>query len=214
MTAVLPSCHAHPSPSLKAWNRRPTRPPSSPLAHPKPLLARPFGVSGKAGSENRLKNHSFPHSVQRATPWNPPRQPDCSRHLYSHSSLCSSSLLLGISLVIVFFLLSILSFVALRDDTFSTDPFWLCSRLSLRRSAHSRTNHSETNSLPAQIPNHSETDSLPATRPILPTALSELLFQRPQNQGLPRLRGFVTAVFSHGYDYPCCPFLYRPPPAS
>ena len=162
MTAVLHSCHAHPSPSLKAWNRRPTRPPSSPLAHPKPLLARPFGVSGKAGSENRLKNHSFPHSVQRATPWNPPRQPDCSRHLYSHSSLCSSSLLLGISLVIVFFLLSILSFVALRDDTFSTDPFWLCSRLSLRRSAHSRTNHSETNSLPAQIPNHSETDSLPA----------------------------------------------------
>ena len=42
-------------------------------------------------------------------------------------------------------------FVALRDDTFSTDPFWLCSRLSLRRSVHSRTNHSETNSLPAQI---------------------------------------------------------------
>lgn len=149
MTAVLHSCHAHPSPSLKAWNRRPTRPPSSPLAHPKPLLARPFGVSGKAGSENRLKNHSFPHSVQRATPWNPPRQPDCSRHLYSHSSLCSSSLLLGISLVIDFFLLSILSFVALRDDTFSTDPFWLCSRLSLRRSVHSRTNHSEINSLPA-----------------------------------------------------------------
>ena len=107
---------------------------------------------------------------------------------------------------------SILSFVALRDDTFSTDPFWLCSRLSFymvaaepaittRRSAHSRTDHSET-------------DSLPATRPILPTVLSELLFQRPQSQGLPRLRGFVTAVFSHGYDYPCCPFLYRPPPAS
>lgn len=120
MTAVLLSCHAHPSPSLKAWNRRPTRPPSSPLAHPKPLLARPFGVSGKAGSENRLKNHSFPHSVQRATPWNPPRQPDCSRHLYSHSSLCSSSLLLGISLVVDFFVVlqfflrcSILSFVAL-----------------------------------------------------------------------------------------------------
>lgn len=166
MTAVLPSCHAHPSPSLKAWNRRPTRPPSSPLAHPKPLLARPFGVSGKAGSENRLKNHSFPHSVQRATPWNPPRQPDCSRHLYSHSSLCSSSLLLGISLVIDFFQFflrcsSILSFVALRDDTFSTDPFWLCSRLSFfviatgpatttRRSVYSRTNRSETDSLPAQ----------------------------------------------------------------
>ena len=169
MTAVLPSCHAHPSPSLKAWNRRPTRPPSSPLAHPKPLLARPFGVSGKAGSENRLKNHSFPHSVQRATPWNPPRQPDCSRHLYSHSSLCSSSLLLGISLVVDFFVVlqfflrcsSILSFVALRDDTFSTDPFWLCSRLSFfviatgpatttRRSAYSRTNRSETDSLPAQ----------------------------------------------------------------
>ena len=160
MTAVLPSCHAHPSPSLKAWNRRPTRPPSSPLAHPKPLLARPFGVSGKAGSENRLKNHSFPHSVQRATPWNPPRQPDCSRHLYSHSSLCSSSLLLGVSLVIDFFLLSILSFVALRDDTFSTDPFWLCSRLSFymiaaepaittQRSAHSHSDRSETDSLPA-----------------------------------------------------------------
>ena len=109
---------------------------------------------------------------------------------------------------------SILSFVALRDDTFSTDPFWLCSRLSLRRSAHSRTNHSETNSLPAQITNHSKTNSLPATRPILPTALSELLFQRPQNQGLPRLRDFVSAVFSRGYDYPYCPFLYRPPPAS
>ena len=234
MTAVLLSCHAHPSPSLKAWNRRPTRPPSSPLAHPKPLLARPFGVSGKAGSENRLKNHSFPHSVQRATPWNPPRQPDCSRHLYSHSSLCSSSLLLGISLVIGFFLLSILSslfnnsfFRCSWDDTFSTNPFWLCSRLSLRRSAHSRTNHSETNSLPAQITNHSETnslpaqitnhsetDSLPATRPILPTVLSELLFQRPQNQGLPRLRDFVIAVFSHGYDYSYCPLLYRPPPAS
>ena len=44
--------------------------------------------------------------------------------------------------------------------------------------------------------NHSETNSLPATRPIPPTALSELLFQRPQNQGLPRLRDFVTAVFS------------------
>ena len=56
---------------------------------------------------------------------------------------------------------SILSFVALRDDTFSTDPFWLCSRLSFfviatgpatttRRSAYSRTNRSETDSLPAQ----------------------------------------------------------------
>lgn len=160
MTAVLPSCHAHPSPSLKAWNRRPTRPPSSPLAHPKPLLARPFGVSGKAGSENRLKNHSFPHSVQRATPWNPPRQPDCSCHLYSHSSLCSSSLLLGVSLVIDFFVV-LRFFRCSWDDTFSTDPFWLCSRLSFfviatgpatttRRSAYSRTNRSETDSLPAQ----------------------------------------------------------------
>ena len=46
------------------------------------------------------------------------------------------------------------------DDPFSTDPFWLCSRLSFymiaaepaitaRRSAHSRTDHSETDSLPA-----------------------------------------------------------------
>ena len=56
---------------------------------------------------------------------------------------------------------SILSFVALRDDTFSTDPFWLCSRLSFfviatgpatttRRSVYSRINRSETDSLPAQ----------------------------------------------------------------
>ena len=182
MTAVLPSCHAHPSPSLKAWNRRPTRPPSSPLAHPKPLLARPFGVSGKAGSENRLKNHSFPHSVQRATPWNPPRQPDCSRHLYSHSSLCSSSLLLGISLVFDFFVVlqfflrcSILSFVALRDDTFSTDPFWLCSRLNSpslwsRQSQQSPHDEAHTVTQIAVRPTHSqhsitnpsETDSLPA----------------------------------------------------
>ena len=51
------------------------------------------------------------------------------------------------------------------------------------------------------ITNPSETDSLPATRPILPTALSELLFQRPQNQGLPRLRDFVTAVFSVGFEH-------------
>ena len=44
--------------------------------------------------------------------------------------------------------------------------------------------------------NHSETNSLPATRPIPPTALSELLFQHSLHQGLPRLRDFVTAVFS------------------
>ena len=169
MTAVLLSCHAHPSPSLKAWNRRPTRPPSSPLAHPKPLLARPFGVSGKAGSENRLKNHSFPHSVQRATPWNPPRQPDCSRHLYSHSSL---SFLLPPSWDQSrhWFLSSFNSFFRCSwDDTFSTDPFWLCSRLSFymvaaepaittRRSAHSHSDRSETDSLSAVTvrPTHSQ----------------------------------------------------------
>ena len=33
--------------------------------------------------------------------------------------------------------------------------------ITARRSVHSRTNHSETNSLPAQITNHSETNSLP-----------------------------------------------------
>ena len=160
MTAVLPSCHAHPSPSLKAWNRRPTRPPSSPLAHPKPLLARPFGVSGKAGSENRLKNHSFPHSVQRATPWNPPRQPDCSRHLYSHSSLCSSSLLLGISLVFDFFVV-LRFFRCSWDDTFSTDPFWLCSRLncpSLWSRQSQQSQHDETHTAkPITVrPTHSQ----------------------------------------------------------
>ena len=57
------------------------------------------------------------------------------------------------------------------DDTFSTDPFWLCSRLSFymvaaepaittRRSAHSRTDHSETDSLPTVTvrPTHSQQD--------------------------------------------------------
>ena len=139
----------------------------------------------------------------------------------------SSSLLLWVSLVIDFFLLSILSFVALRDDTFSTDPFWLCSRLNSpslwsRQSQQSPHDEAHTAEPIAVRPTHSqhsitnpsETDSLPATRPILPTVLSELLFQRSQNQGLPRLRDFVIAVFSHGYDYSYCPFLYRPPPAS
>ena len=128
-------------------------------------------MSGKAGSENRLKNHSFPHSVQRATPWNPPRQPDCSRHLYSHSSL---SFLLPPSWDQSrhWFLSSFNSFFRCSwDDTFSTDPFWLCSRLSFymvaaepaittRRSAHSHSDRSETNSLPARPitvrPTHSQ----------------------------------------------------------
>lgn len=166
MTAVLLSCHAHPSPSLKAWNRRPTRPPSSPLAHPKPLLARPFGVSGKAGSENRLKNHSFPHSVQRATPWNPPRQPDCSRHLYSHSSLCSSSLLLGISLVVDFFVVlqfflrcSILSFVALGTTLLALTRFGFaadCPSIWSRQSQQSPHDEVHTVTQIAVRPTHSQ----------------------------------------------------------
>ena len=97
------------------------------------------------------------------------------------------------------------------DDPFSTDPLLLCSRLNCpsnhgepavtvkpTHSQHIETNHSETNSLPATRPTiHSETNSLPAvTRPIPPTALSELLFQHSLHQGLPRLRDFVTAVFS------------------
>ena len=155
-------------------------------------------MSGKAGSENRLKNHSFPHSVQRATPWNPPRQPDCSRHLYSHSSL---SFLLPPSWDQSrhWFLSSFNSFFRCSwDDTFSTDPFWLCSRLSFymvaaepaittRRSAHSHSDRSETDSLPTVTvrPTHSQ--------PLVP------FFQRccPSfSSSVPRTRAFLAFEIS------------------
>ena len=233
MTVVLHSCHAHPSPSLKAWNRRPTRPPSSPLAHPKPLLARPFGVSGKAGSENRLKNHSFPHSVQRATPWNPPRQPDCSRHLYSHSSLCSSSLLLGISLVIDYSLFFNSFFVVLGTTLLALTHFGFaagCPSLWSRQSQQSQHDEAYTaepitvRPTHSQQTNHSEADSL-STVTVRPTHSQPLVpfFQRccPSfSSSVPRTRAFLAFEISSlpssvlGSSNSYCPFLYRPPPAS